>query len=52
MTTGSAAKSRKITDGVLEDEYYPNHEAVDFYGHYKEDIKLLLKWDLNVFVHL
>lgn len=27
--------------GCLADEYYPSHEAIDFYHHYKEDIKLL-----------
>lgn len=31
---------RRITDGVLPGENYPNHEAVDFYHHYKEDIAL------------
>lgn len=25
---------------VLEDEYYPNQKAIDFYHHYKEDIAL------------
>ena len=40
MTGGSSTKMRRITDGVIEGEYYPNHEAVDFYGHYKDDIKI------------
>lgn len=31
---------RRITDGVLPGENYPNHEAVDFYHRYKEDIAL------------
>lgn len=26
---------------VLDGYYYPSHEAVDFYHHYKEDIKLM-----------
>ncbi|WP_153056013.1 family 1 glycosylhydrolase, partial [Streptococcus suis] len=26
------------TYAVLEDHYYPNHKAVDFYHRYKEDI--------------
>ena len=30
MTGGSSTKMRRITDGVIEGEYYPNHEAVDF----------------------
>ena len=28
---------------LLEDEYYPNHKAIDFYHHYKEDIALFAK---------
>lgn len=33
----------------LEDQYYPSHNAVDFYHHYKEDIKLLAGMGFNVF---
>lgn len=40
MTEGSHEVPRKITDGVIEGNYYPNHEAIDFYGHYKEDIRM------------
>lgn len=40
MTTGANGVERKITDGVVEGEYYPNHEAIDFYHRYVEDIKL------------
>lgn len=40
MTAGSHTVPRKITDGVLEGEYYPNHEGIDFYHRYKEDIDL------------
>ena len=39
MTVGTTSSYRSITEGVLEDQYYPNHEAIDFYHHYKEDIK-------------
>ena len=35
MTSGAADRPRRITEGVLEGEYYPNHEGVDFYHHYK-----------------
>ncbi|HJF34001.1 MAG TPA: 6-phospho-beta-glucosidase [Sporosarcina psychrophila] len=31
---------REIHSEVLEGEYYPSHEAVDFYHRYKEDIEL------------
>lgn len=34
---------REIHDCVKADEYYPSHEATDFYHHYKEDIALFAK---------
>jgi 6-phospho-beta-glucosidase len=37
--------SREIENGVL----YPNHEAVDFYHHYKEDIALMAEMGFKVF---
>ncbi len=43
MTAGAHGVPRQITDGVIEGLNYPNHEAVDFYHHYKEDIALLAK---------
>lgn len=49
MTGGSVSHPRKITDRILENEYYPNHEAVDFYGHYKEDIKLFVEMGFKCF---
>ena len=30
----------KGTSTIISDEYYPNHQAIDFYHHYKEDIAL------------
>ena len=30
----------KSQRGIKEDVYYPNHEAIDFYHRYKEDIQL------------
>lgn len=33
----------------LEDEYYPSHQAVDFYHRYKEDIALMAGMGFNVF---
>ncbi len=32
---------------IFPDEYYPNHVAVDFYHHYKEDIKLFAEMGFN-----
>ncbi len=40
LTGGAHGVPREITKEVVPGKYYPNHEAVDFYGHYKEDIKL------------
>lgn len=34
---------------VLPNEYYPNHEAIDFYHHYKEDIKLFAEMGFKMF---
>src|SRR5699024_9326216 len=49
MTVGSATKPREITDGVLEGKNYPNHSAIDFYHHYKEDIKLMSEMGFKAF---
>ena len=38
MTIGSHEKKRRITNSIKENEYYPSHNAIDFYHHYKEDI--------------
>ena len=37
---GAKGKQREIHDCVHPGCYYPSHEAIDFYHHYKEDIKL------------
>lgn len=49
MTAGSHNVMRKITDGVEEGEYYPNHDAIDFYHNYKEDIKLFAQMGFRCF---
>ncbi len=49
MTAGGNGIPRKITEGVLADEYYPNHEAIDFYHRYKEDIQLFKELGLKAF---
>ena len=49
MTAGSNGVAREITDGVVSGKYYPNHKAIDFYHHYKEDIKLFQELGLKVF---
>ena len=40
LTGGAHGIARRITDGVQEGEYYPNHKGIDFYHTYKEDIAL------------
>lgn len=49
MTAGGNGIHRKITKGILPDEYYPNHDAIDFYHHYKEDIQLFKEMGLKCF---
>ncbi|MCI8402667.1 MAG: family 1 glycosylhydrolase [Lachnospiraceae bacterium] len=34
---------------VLEDYYYPNHDGIDFYHHYKEDIALMAEMGFQIF---
>lgn len=40
MTAGDKNTPRKITMELEEGMFYPNHEAIDFYHRYKEDIAL------------
>ncbi|EFN6766490.1 glycosyl hydrolase family protein [Escherichia coli O39:H21] len=49
LTGGAHGVPREITKEVLPGKYYPNHEAVDFYGHYKEDIKLFAEMGFKCF---
>ncbi|MFC0278051.1 6-phospho-beta-glucosidase [Enterococcus devriesei] len=49
MTVGANGVPRRITEGVLAGENYPNHEAIDFYGRYKEDVKLFAELGLKCF---
>lgn len=41
---GKVRNGQPIPDGakyaVLDDYYYPNHDGIDFYHHYKEDIAM------------
>ena len=34
---------------VFDDELYPNHDGIDFYHHYKEDIALLKEMGFKMF---
>ena len=49
MTNGAHGVPRKITDGVVDGYYYPNHTGVDFYHHFKEDIALFAEMGFRCF---
>lgn len=49
LTAGTHEVMRRITDGVLEEENYPNHEAIDFYHRYKEDVALFAEMGFKCF---
>lgn len=49
LTSGSHGVDRIITDGIQDGYYYPNHDAVDFYHRYKEDIKLFAEMGFKCF---
>lgn len=48
-TAGTKNQPRRFTDTILEGESYPNHEAIDFYHRYKEDIKLFAEMGFKCF---
>lgn len=51
-TLGSVAYRESFPEGAVgcihDHVYYPSHNAVDFYHHYKEDIKLLAEMGLSM----
>lgn len=49
MTGGSRTMRRELTDGIVEGKYYPNHEGIRFYEHYKEDIRLFAEMGFKCF---
>ena len=49
MTAGAVNKAREYTDGIIKGKYYPNHEGIDFYHHYKEDIALFAEMGFKCF---
>lgn len=48
-TGGSRTTSKRITRAVEEGTFYPSHEAIDFYHHYKEDIALFAEMGFKCF---
>ncbi len=49
LTAGTHEIPRRITDGVVEGEHYPNHKGIDFYHTYKEDIALFAEMGFRCF---
>ena len=49
LTAGAHGVPRRVTDAVEPGEFYPNHEAIDFYHHYREDIALFAELGLKCF---
>ena len=46
---GSFEKPREITVDIEADKLYPNHDGIDFYHHYAEDIALFAEMGFNIF---
>ncbi len=46
---GSVEKPREITIDIDPNKLYPNHDGIDFYHHYKEDIALFAEMGFNMF---
>jgi len=49
LTKGAHEVPRVITETVEAEHFYPNHEAVDFYHRYKEDIALFAEMGFKCF---
>jgi len=39
---------RRFSPKIIKDAYYPSHEAIDFYHHYKEDIALFSEMGFKI----
>lgn len=49
FTGGSHTVPRQITPVLKDDAWYPNHDGIDFYHKYKEDIALFAEMGFKVF---
>ena len=49
LGVGGKHKGRKRTNGIEEGFYYPNHEAIDFYHTFKEDLALMKEMGFKCF---
>lgn len=48
-TNGTNDSPKWVTVDIKPDRLYPSHEAIDFYHHYEEDIKLFAEMGFKVF---
>lgn len=48
-TNGTFDSPKWVTVDIKPDRLYPSHEAIDFYHHYEEDIKLFAEMGFKVF---
>jgi len=48
VTSGTMKDRRRFTWEIRKDEYYPSHQAIDFYHRYKEDIALFAEMGFKV----
>ncbi|EMD16717.1 hypothetical protein HMPREF9943_01046, partial [Eggerthia catenaformis OT 569 = DSM 20559] len=46
---GSHTEPRTFCPHIMEDKFYPSHNAIDFYHHYKEDIKMFAEMGFKTF---
>ncbi|MEI8632186.1 family 1 glycosylhydrolase [Vibrio sp. PP-XX7] len=49
LSKGAHGVDRVITDGIEPNIMYPNHEAIDFYTHFKTDIALFAEMGFKCF---
>lgn len=49
LSGGAHGVDRVMTDGVQQGYSYPNHQAVEFYSHYKQDIALFAEMGFKCF---
>ncbi len=48
-TNGTKDAPKRITTAIESGTLYPSHEAIDFYHHYKEDIRLFSEMGFKTF---
>lgn len=48
-TGGNVNIKRKVDPSISDKHFFPNHEGVDFYHHYKEDIKLFAEMGFKIY---